>query len=72
MTNTSTLEQIIHKVWNETDLNKAKMIVKQHLEGSRIKSKDTILSNLDSIKSKSRLDSYMANSLLAFEKLKVG
>lgn len=72
MKNTSTLEQIIQQAWSEKDLNKAKTIVQEHLEGSKIKSKDTILTNLSSIKTKTKFDFYLANSLLAYEKLSVG
>jgi len=71
MTFTSKLEGIIQQAWNERDLNKAKTLVTNYISDSRIKSKDTILTTLSSINSKTKLDFYLANSLLKFEKLAV-
>lgn len=65
----SKLEQVIQAVWAEKDLSKAKQIVIDLIEPSRIKSKDQILSTIATIHSKPRLDQYLANSLLKFEKL---
>lgn len=70
--NVSVLEQVIQQAWAEPSLISAKEIVKSHIDTTNIKSKDTILSNLDSISSKRKLDQYLANSLLSFEGLKVG
>jgi hypothetical protein len=67
MNKVSTLESIIHQVWAEKDLNKAKTIILTHLQTSRIKSKDTIVSTVESIRTKHKLDYYVANSLLMFE-----
>ena len=65
----SKLAQVIQQAWAETDLNKAKQLVADLIMSSRIKSKDTILNTLQSIGNKGRLDQYLANSLLKFEKL---
>jgi hypothetical protein len=65
----SKLEQIIQAAWEEKDLSKAKQIVIDLIEPSKIKSKDQILSTIKTISSKPRLDQYLANSLLKFEKL---
>lgn len=69
--NVSTLENIVHQAWAETNLEKAKGIVSEHVMNTQIKSKDTILQNLEGIRTKSKLDTYLANSLLAFEGYKV-
>jgi hypothetical protein len=66
---TSKLEGIIQQAWNERDLGKSKKLVVNYISNSKIKSKDTIISTLDSINSKVKLDFYLANSLLKFEKL---
>jgi len=69
----SALERIIQKAWAEPVLEKAKIIVLDFINTSRINdnSKKTMISNIESINNKPRLDSYLANALLAFEKLKV-
>jgi hypothetical protein len=69
----SALERIIQKAWAEPVLEKAKTIVLDFINTSRINdnSKKTMISNIESINNKPRLDSYLANALLAFEKLKV-
>ena len=69
----STLEKIANAVWNERDLNKAKDIVKQHVETSGMNdtSKKQILYNISTITTKSKLDFYIANALLKYEKLSV-
>ena len=65
----STLENIIQDVWKEKDLEKAKIIVTTYISDSKIKDEDKnkILNNLKTIKSKLKLDYYMANSLLTYE-----
>lgn len=65
----SKLEQIIQQAWAEKDLNKAKQMVIDFIEPSRIKSKDQIIGTLKTIANKPKLDQYLANSLLKFEKL---
>jgi cob(I)alamin adenosyltransferase len=67
----SKLEGIVQQAWAEPDLNKAKELVSNFVTNTNIKSKNTILKNLEGIKSKPRLDFYMANSLLSYEKLGV-
>lgn len=65
----STLEKIATPVFTEKDLNKAKTIFKSHIESSGINEKDknTILKNIELAKTKFKLDSYLANSLLHYE-----
>lgn len=65
----SKLEQIIQAAWAEKDLNKAKQMVVDLLEPSKVKSKDQIIQTLKGIQNKTRFDQYLANSLLKFEKL---
>jgi len=65
----SKLEQIIQAAWTEKDLGKAKQMIIDLIEPSKVKSKDQILSTIKTISSKPRLDQYLANSLLKFEKL---
>ena len=65
----SKLEQIIQDAWAEKDLNKAKQMVIDLLEPSKVKSKDQIIQTLKGIQNKTRFDQYLANSLLKFEKL---
>lgn len=69
----STLEKIIQKAWGESDLEKAKNIVINFVKKSKINdaSKDSIIKNTQESKSKAKLDSYLANALLKFEKLGV-
>jgi hypothetical protein len=69
----SALEKIIQKAWGETDLEKAKNIVINFVKKSKINdtSKDSIIKNTQESKSKAKLDSYLANALLKFEKLGV-
>jgi hypothetical protein len=69
---TSKLESIIQSAWAEPNLAVAKKLVKDHIASSNIKSRDSILATLDTITSKAKFDFYIANSLLAFEKLSVG
>jgi hypothetical protein len=65
----SKLEQVIQAAWAEKDLNRAKQLVIDLIEPSRINSKQQILDTLKSINNKGKLDQYLANSLLKFEKL---
>lgn len=65
----SKLEQIIQAAWMEKDLNKAKQLVIDLLEPSRVKTKDQMIQTIKGIQSKTRFDQYLANSLLKFEKL---
>lgn len=65
--NISVLEGIIQEVWQEKDLKKAKSMVEEGLKNSKIKKKEQVLQNVREIKTKSRLDYYLANSLLYFE-----
>jgi len=70
---TSTLEEISQLVWNEKDLNKAKQILTDHITQTRINttSKNKILTTVKNIINKQKLDFYVANSLLNFERLGV-
>lgn len=69
----STLEKVANQIWTERDVNKAKEILKKHIEDSGMNdtSKKTMLYNLSTINTKSKLDSYVANALLKYEKLSV-
>lgn len=69
----STLEKVAPKLWAESDINKAKEILKKHIEDSGMNdtSKKTMLYNLSTINTKSKLDYYVANALLKYEKLSV-
>lgn len=65
----STLTKIIQQVWSEKDLELAKSIINIHICECGIKEEDKtkILNNIKDIKSKNKLDYYMANSLLTYE-----
>ena len=65
----SKLEQVIQQAWAEKDLEKAKQLVVDLIEPSKVKSKDIILQTIKGIGNKMKLDQYLANSLLKFEKL---
>ena len=65
----SKLAQVIQQAWAEKDIIKAKQLIIDLITPSRIKSKDTILTTLKGINNQARLDQYLANSLLKFEKL---
>jgi hypothetical protein len=69
--NKSVLEKIATQVWGESNLENAKRIVIDYISNTNIKSKETIITNVNTITSKKRLDFYVANSLLKFEKLSV-
>ena len=65
----SKLATVIAQAWAEKDLNKAKQIIRDLIEPSRVKAKDDILRNMETIQSKPKFDYYLANSLLKFEGL---
>ena len=65
----SKLAQIIAQAWAEKDLEKAKQIIRDLIEPSRIKAKDDILRKMEPINNKKEFDHYLANSLLKFEGL---
>jgi hypothetical protein len=65
----SKLEQVIQQAWAEKDLETAKQLVIDLIEPSGVKSKDIILQTIKGINNKPKLDQYLANSLLKFEKL---
>ena len=65
----SKLEVVIKQAWDEPDLEKAKQIIRDLIEPSRVKSKDTMLNTIEGLKNKKEFDYYLANSLLKFEKL---
>jgi hypothetical protein len=70
---TSTLTEISQLVWQERDLGKAKQLITDHISQTKINntSKTKILMAVSSITNKQRLDFYVANSLLNFERLGV-
>lgn len=65
----SKLADVIAQAWAEKDLEKAKQIIRDLIEPSRVKAKDDILRNMETIQSKTKFDYYLANSLLKFEGL---
>jgi hypothetical protein len=69
----STLERLAPEVWGEPSFEKAKQKFLTFIEGSRMNpaTKKQMLFNLSTINTKGRLDQYLANSLLNFEKLGV-
>jgi hypothetical protein len=69
----STLDKIIQQAWAEPDLNKAKEMVLSHIQQSRInpRSKKTMAYNIETARTKPRLDQYLANALLSYEKMSV-
>lgn len=68
----SILESVCTQVWGEKDLKKAKEIVINKVTNSNINdlSKEVIIKTVNGIYSKNKLDSYIANSMLAFEGLR--
>jgi hypothetical protein len=69
----STLERLAPEVWGEPSFEKAKQKFLAFIEGSGMNpaTKKQMLFNLSTISTKNRLDQYLANSLLNFEKLGV-
>lgn len=69
----SALEPIAQKVWAERDFNNAKQLLHSHVEGLSIdeSSKKRIMFTLNSITTKVKLDFYLANSILNYERLGV-
>lgn len=65
----SKLAEVIAQAWAEKDLEKAKQIIRNLIEPSKVKAKDDILRNIETIQSKVKFDYYLANSLLKFEGL---
>lgn len=65
----SKLSGIITNAFQEKDVNKAKDMVIKFLEPTNIKEKDNMIKTIKSISNKQKLDTYLANSLLKFEKL---
>lgn len=67
----SALEKIIQQVWGTKDLEAAKQIVTDFVTNSKINdaSKKIMLNNIAAIINKPRLDLYLANALLKFEKM---
>jgi hypothetical protein len=67
----SKLEAVIQQAWKENDINKAKNLVANYIKDSKINndSKKTILNKMKVITDKEKLDYYLANSLLKFEKM---
>jgi hypothetical protein len=69
----SMLSKVIQQAWAEPDLNKAKEMVLTHIQQSRIhpRSKKTMSYNIETAQTKPRLDQYLANALLSYEKMSV-
>lgn len=69
----STLNQVAQIVWGMRSLEEAREAFITHVESTKIKDVDrlTMVNNVNGIRSKSKLDLYLANSLLKFEGLGV-
>ena len=69
----SALEKIIQQVWAEPNLAKAKTMMLDFLDTSGISdfSKNTMRNNINSIQTKPKLDQYLSNSLLNFERMEI-
>ena len=69
----STLENICSSIWANPNVHEGKTILKEYIESKNINEidKKIMLQNLELIKSKPKLDLYVANSLLKFEGLGV-
>jgi len=65
----SKLAQVIQAAWAEPNPDKAKQLVIDLIEPTRIHSRDSILQTLKGITNKQKFDYYLANSLLKFEKM---
>lgn len=67
----STLTQIAQQVFTASSLTQAKQMIQNHIGETRIKDadKNAILTNVNNIKSLTKLQSYLCNSLLKFEGL---
>ena len=65
----SKLIQVAQQAWAEKDLGKAKQIIVDLIEPSKVKSKDVILQTIKALRTKTEFDRYLANSILKFEKL---
>lgn len=65
----STLDKVIHEAWGEEDVDKAKDLVLGHINASKVKDEDKkrIRLAMGEIKTKRKLDFYLANALLKFE-----
>ena len=66
----SSLEKIIKEVWAETNFPKAKQMMLDFLNESKIKEEDKKKMALEiefNIRSKPRLDYYLTNALLKYE-----
>jgi hypothetical protein len=67
----SALERIIQQVWGEKDINKAKTLVIDFLSQSKVNdaSKSKMINTIKAIDKKYKLDYFLANSLLKFERM---
>tara|TARA_R110002126_G_scaffold216166_1_gene362285 strand:+ start:817 stop:1047 length:231 start_codon:yes stop_codon:yes gene_type:complete len=68
---TSTLTSIAEKVFVAKSATEAKAIVISHIDSTRIKDadKNTIIANVNGMKSLVRIQTYLCNSLLKYEGL---
>ena len=69
----SIFEQIASEVFNMKDVNKAKQFVTDFVNDKKIKDEDktVIINNVNNCKSISRIQTYICNSLLRYEGMRL-
>lgn len=68
---TSTLASIAEQVWIATDAASARSILISHLEGTKVKDRDKMISDINRLATLQQVQRYTANALLKFEGLGV-
>jgi hypothetical protein len=68
---TSTLAQIADKVYQAKTADEAKQVMIDHLNTTRVKDKDRMISQVKVLKTLTKVQTYFTNSLLRFEALSV-
>ena len=67
----STLAKIADQVFRSTDLNETKALIVSHLESTRVKDKDKMISDISQLTNLTRVKFCFTNMLLAFEGMRV-
>lgn len=67
----STLAQIASLIWEAESAQQARDIFVNHLQGSRIKDRDTMIDAVNRLTTLEQIHRYTANALLKYEGLKV-
>ena len=65
----STLASIASLVWEAKTADQAREILAGHLAGTKVKDKDKMINDIQSLKSLEAIHRYTANALLKFEGL---